>query len=401
MVMIDTAEAEPQFAQPVRQITLMLLVIILVSAGSYLLFEQLKPVLNANPFLNGLILAVFVVGLLATFWQVVQLIISVNWIEGFVIDAPGQVDARAPRLLAPLAALMRSRGKRVQISQTSARSILDSVATRIEEARDITRYIVSLLIFLGLLGTFYGLATTVPAVVDTIRSLAPQEGEAQAAVFGRLMQGLEAQLGGMGTAFASSLLGLAGSLVVGLLELFASHGQNRFYRELEEWLSSITRLGLASGGDGENAGDAGNAVALIDYMAQQMDTLTQAMARTDRNRAASDAQIGALIASVGQLTHRLEQGESQTAQALMHVAQGLEQQAARPAQDVSSGGDGADPESRMHLRSIDVHLLRILEEMSAGRPETVGELRQDISKLTREIRRSRNAQQGAADTGEE
>jgi hypothetical protein len=140
MVMIDTAEAEPQFAQPVRQITLMLLVIILVSAGSYLLFEQLKPVLNANPFLNGLILAVFVVGLLATFWQVVQLIISVNWIEGFVIDAPGQVDARAPRLLAPLAALMRSRGKRVQISQTSARSILDSVATRIEEARDITRY---------------------------------------------------------------------------------------------------------------------------------------------------------------------------------------------------------------------------------------------------------------------
>ncbi|MFT4783807.1 MAG: hypothetical protein ACI9IV_001549, partial [Paracoccaceae bacterium] len=128
---------------------------------------------------------------------------------------------------------------------------------------------------------------------------------------------------------------------------------------------------------------------------------TQAMARTDRNRAASDEQIGALIASVGQLTHRLEQGESQTAQALMHVAQGLEQQAARPAQDVSSGGDGADPESRMHLRSIDVHLLRILEEMSAGRQETVGELRQDISKLTREIRRSRNAQQGAADTGEE
>jgi len=138
----------------------------------------------------------------------------------------------------------------MQISSTSSRSLLDSVATRIAELRDITRYIVNLLIFLGLLGTFYGLATTVPAIVDTISNLEPRDGETGADVFRRLQSGLEAQMGGMGVAFASSLLGLAGSLVVGLLELFAGHGQNRFYRELEEWLSTITRLGFA-GGEGE------------------------------------------------------------------------------------------------------------------------------------------------------
>ena len=129
---------------------------------------------------------------------------------------PGYEACAPPRLLAPLAPLLRSRGARMQISASSSRSILESVATRIDEARDITRYLTNLLIFLGLLGTFYGLATTVPAVVETIRSLAPQEGETGLDVFGKLMKGLESQLGGMGTAFSSSLLGLAGSLVVGL-----------------------------------------------------------------------------------------------------------------------------------------------------------------------------------------
>ena len=145
----------------------------------------------------------------------------------------------------------------MNISSSSAHSILESVATRIDEARDITRYLTNLLIFLGLLGTFYGLATTIPAIVNTIKSLAPGPGESGLDVFTKLMAGLQAQLGGMSTAFSSSLMGLAGSLVVGLLELFASHGQNRFFRELEEWVSSITRLGLASG-DSEGAGSVGD-----------------------------------------------------------------------------------------------------------------------------------------------
>ncbi|CAN0332669.1 unnamed protein product, partial [Chrysoparadoxa australica] len=172
-----------------------------------------------------------------------------------------------PRLLAPLAALLRRRDKRMQITTNSTRSILDSVAQRIDEAREITRYIVSLLIFLGLLGTFYGLATVVPALVETIQSLAPQEGETGTDSFARLMSGLEGQLGGMGVAFASSLLGLACSLIVGLLELFAGHGQNRFYRELEEWLSSFPRLGYSSDTEGPDLGAAG---LVLDKMAEQM-----------------------------------------------------------------------------------------------------------------------------------
>ncbi len=252
-------EVEPFFSQPGRQIALMVIVLVLVGIGAWVAFPRVSSVFLANPYLNGFIGFVFIVGIFACFWQVFQLIRSVYWIKSFATE--GQVSAsQAPRLLAPLAALLRSRGARMQISSTSARSILDSVATRIDELRDITRYIVNLLIFLGLLGTFFGLATTVPAVVDTIRSLAPQEGEEGIAVFNRLMTGLEAQLGGMGVAFASSLLGLAGSLVVGLLELFVGQGQNRFYRELEEWLSTITRLGF-SAGEADAPGDQ-NAVVV-------------------------------------------------------------------------------------------------------------------------------------------
>ncbi|MBT8408692.1 MAG: biopolymer transporter ExbB, partial [Alphaproteobacteria bacterium] len=200
-------EAEPQFTQPVRQIFLMLMVLGLGGFGAYIAYPKVAPVFLANPYLNGFIGFVFIIGIFACFWQVFQLVSSVSWIEGFAAERPGHQFTRAPRLLAPLASLLRSRGVRMQIGASSSRSILDSVATRIDEARDITRYIVNLLIFLGLLGTFFGLATTVPAVVDTIRSLAPTEDDTGIEVFGRLMNGLEAQLGGMGVAFASSLLG--------------------------------------------------------------------------------------------------------------------------------------------------------------------------------------------------
>jgi hypothetical protein len=243
---IREPEAESFFSRPLRQITSMLIALGLIAAGAYIGFPTLDAIFWSNPYLNGLILAVFFLGILSCFGQVIQLMYSVQWIEAFSRTQSGE---KPPSLLAPLATLLRTRGARMHLSQSSSRSILDSVASRIDEDREITRYLGSTLIFLGLLGTFYGLATTVPALVDTIRSLTPKDGETGAEVFGRLQAGLEAQLGGMGTAFSSSLLGLAGSLIVGLLELFAGHGQNRFYRELEEWLSSITRLGFSSGDD--------------------------------------------------------------------------------------------------------------------------------------------------------
>jgi hypothetical protein len=381
-------EAEPQFSQPLRQIVSMLLVLGLAAFVVVLALPRVLPVFEANPYLNGFILFVFVIGVLACFLQVGQLITSVRWIENFARGA-GDEGQAAPRLLAPLAALLRARGARMQIGASSTRSILDSVATRIDEAREITRYIVNLLIFLGLLGTFYGLATTVPALVDTIRSLAPQEGEEGVAVFGRLMDGLDAQLSGMGVAFGSSLLGLAGSLVVGLLELFAGHGQNRFYRELEEWLSTITRVGFSTG-EGEGATDHAMMAQLANGMADQMEAVQHLLHQAEVGRIATDARLENLAHAVSGLRDTLGAGGGQQAEltaALLQLAEGQE----RLAQALSSQerGEGLDAESRMRLRSMDVQLLRILEEISAGRQDTMAELRTDLAALTRAIEQSR------------
>ncbi|MFT7060347.1 MAG: hypothetical protein ACJASV_002864 [Pseudorhodobacter sp.] len=398
-----TFEAEPSFTRPLRQIFLMLLVVCLVTLGGWVAWSQLADVFLANLWLNGFIGCVFVFGILACFFQVWQLLQSVLWIEDFTRSEGARNDVIAPRLLAPLAALLRSRGAQMQISSTSSRSIQDSVATRIDEARDITRYLVNLLIFLGLLGTFYGLATTVPAIVETIRNLAPRDGETGMQVFEKLMGGLEAQLGGMGTAFSSSLLGLAGSLVVGLLELFASHGQNRFYRELEEWLSTITRLGFSTG-DSDGAGDGGNLGALVgvmDQLSRQMEQMQNQFVQADVTRSLADERLGLLAEAVSQLSDKLETGAGQSEHlaqlatgqlgVLSRIAEGQEAILALAKSPVLPPEQPQDSESRMRLRSMDVQLLRILEEISAGRQESVSDLRSDLSTLTAAIRQlSRN-----------
>lgn len=388
-------EVEPQFSHPVRQIILMLAVLGLTGAGAFLALPRVLPVFQANPWLNGFIVFVFVIGVLACFWQVFQLIGSVRWIEGFAAQRPGHEFIKAPLLLAPLAALLGKRGKRMQVASSSARSILDSVAQRIDEAREITRYIVNMLIFLGLLGTFYGLATTVPAVVDTIRSLAPQEGEGGVEVFNRLMTGLETQLGGMGVAFASSLLGLAGSLVVGLLELFAGHGQNRFYRELEEWMSTITRVGF-SAGDGDGSVEQSMLASVVDHMGEQMESMQMMLTQSDVSRAMVDEKLGHLVESVQRLTSQLEaqnRGNAGDA-ALMRLAENQERLIEKL---VERSDEGIDAESRMRLRSIDVQMLRILEEISAGRQESMTELRTDLAALTRVLQQTRRGDSGLGD----
>lgn len=388
-------EAEPFFSQPVRQVFLMLVVTALVSAGAYLAYSRIYPIFQSNPLLNSTILTVFLIGVISCFWQVVSLVYSVSWIEGFAADRPGYEPTAAPRLLAPLAALLRSRGGRGQISNSSSRSILESVASRIDEARDITRYVANLLIFLGLLGTFYGLATTVPGVVDTIRALAPKEGETAAQAFEHLMGGLGTQLSGMGTAFSSSLLGLAGSMVVGLLELFVSHGQSRFYRELEEWLSSFTRLSFS--GSETDGGLDQNAIAdVLDHMAEQMESLENIFARSDAGRVMLEERVSALTDAVSRMIGDLSEGRGQTA-AMDRIADGQARMIAiMESNAADTGVDGGDAESRMRLRSIDVQLLRLLEEVSAGRQESMGDLRSDLANLTRAVRTLARVTDGAA-----
>jgi hypothetical protein len=384
------ADETTYFSQPIRQIVTMLLACGLVGAGAWVIHGTVLGIIQTNPLLNGFIMLVFALGVVTCFWQVLILVQSVSWIEAFARREAGSEDAAPPRLLAPLAQLLRQRAAKMQISNSAARSILESVETRIDEARDITRYLVNLLVFLGLLGTFYGLATTVPAVVETIRSLAPQEGETGLEVFGKLMSGLESQLGGMGTAFSSSLLGLAGSLVVGLLELFASHGQNRFARELEEWLSSITRVGFSSG-EGDS-GEGGSVSAVLDHLTGQLDVLQTLYAQSESNRAGVEESLDLLTAAVDKLSKRITAEGGQT-KLLTRIAEGQDRLI-----EALTGADSAaqsDAESRMRLRSIDVQLLRILEEISAGRQESISDLRGDIATLTNTLRQAvRGAQDG-------
>ena len=208
---------------------------------------QLRRSFMANPGLNGLILAVLFVGIVYAFRQVLMLYPEINWVNNFRIADPGIAVDKPPVLLAPMATMLRDRTGHLSLATGSMRSLLDSVASRLEEARETTRYLVGLLIFLGLLGTFWGLLHTVSTVGATIGAL-DTSGREDVMLFDQLKEGLAGPLKGMGIAFSSSLFGLAGSLILGFLDLQAGHAQSRFYNELEDWLSGITELQLADEG---------------------------------------------------------------------------------------------------------------------------------------------------------
>ncbi len=214
----------------------MLVFIVLGGLVAFLLYKQIEVAFMANPGLNSLIIAVLVIGIILTLRQVIRLYPEIAWVNNFRLADPGLAVERPPVLLAPMAAILGSRMGRMAISAQMLRGILNSIATRLDEARDLSRYMTGLLVFLGLLGTFWGLIETVSSVGGVIQSL---KGTGDAgSMFDSLREGLAAPLGGMGIAFSSSLFGLAGSLVLGFLDLQSSQAQNRFYTELEDWLST-------------------------------------------------------------------------------------------------------------------------------------------------------------------
>jgi hypothetical protein len=226
----------------------MLIFLVIVGFIAAIAFPVLKSAFMNNPFLNGLILFVLVVGMAFSFRQVIRLYREIRWVNAFRIADPGLATTHQPVLLAPMATMLRDRRGALSLSTTSMRSLMDSIGSRLDEARDTGRYIVGLLVFLGLLGTFWGLLETITSVGKAISALDTKATD-NVALFDDLKAGLSAPLKGMGTAFSASLLGLSGSLVVGFLELQASHAQNRFYNELEEWLSGITELTPAGSGE--------------------------------------------------------------------------------------------------------------------------------------------------------
>jgi hypothetical protein len=217
----------------------MLVFLILCALIVVVIHQQIWVAFSANPPLNALIIGVLLIGILLSFRQVIRLFPEVAWVNGFRLADPGITVARPPVLLAPMAAILGDRIGRMAISSLTMRSILDSIAIRLDEARDMLRYMTGLLIFLGLLGTFWGLIETVSSVGGVVKSL--RVGGDAGAVFDALKEGLAAPLSGMGISFSSSLFGLAGSLVLGFLDLQTSQAQNRFHTDLEDWLATTVR----------------------------------------------------------------------------------------------------------------------------------------------------------------
>ncbi|MBR1159640.1 flagellar motor protein MotA [Bradyrhizobium elkanii] len=238
----------------------MLVFLVLCGLVGVVLYKQIVTAFFANPGLNALIGAVLLIGIILAFRQVIRLYPEVAWVNNFRIADPGLAIARRPRLLAPMAAILGGeRSGRMSISQQTMRHLLDSIATRLDEARDISRYMTGLLVFLGLLGTFWGLIETVGSVGKVIDGL--KVGGDAGALFDTLKEGLAAPLGGMGISFSSSLFGLAGSLILGFLDLQSSQAQNRFYTDLEDWLAGTVR-----GISGDEAGASGNMQGAIDRL---------------------------------------------------------------------------------------------------------------------------------------
>lgn len=217
----------------------MLVFIVLCALVAVVLYRQIMVAFFANPGLNALIGGVLLVGIILAFRQVIRLYPEIAWVNNFRVADPGLAIDRRPVLLAPMAAILADRVGRLTITQQTMRHLLDSIATRLDEARDLARYMIGLLVFLGLLGTFWGLIETVGSVGKVIEGL--KVGGDAGAVFDTLKEGLAAPLGGMGISFSSSLFGLAGSLILGFLDLQSGQAQNRFYTDLEDWLASTVR----------------------------------------------------------------------------------------------------------------------------------------------------------------
>src|SRR5437763_13758143 len=257
----------------------MVVFLILCALVVVVLYRQIWTAFLANPGLNALIIGVLGIGIALAFRQVIRLFPEVNWVNGFRLADPGLAVERPPVLLAPMAVLLGDRIGRMAISSQLMRGILDSIATRLDEARDMSRYMTGLLVFLGLLGTFWGLIETVGSVGNVINSLKP--GGDAGAIFDSLKEGLAAPLSGMGISFSSSLFGLAGSLVLGFLDLQMSRAQNRFHTDLEDWLA--TTVSDIGGGDGMAAA----AGAGSGEMRGAMDRLREAIVNSGSNKAAT------------------------------------------------------------------------------------------------------------------
>jgi len=394
-------------------LTRMVVFLVIVGVGLAFMAQTLAEIFMVNPLLNGLIFGIIIAGIAFNFRQVITLAPEAAWIESF----QGNTKDQAPlpdmatvtssaelRLLSPMARMLeekRSRGSsgRITLSAPVMRTLLDGIAARLEESRDLARYLTGLCIFLGLLGTFWGLLGTIGAIGNVIQNLTVTSDD-MSVMFNALKEGLESPLSSMSTAFASSLFGLGGSLVLGFFDLQAGQAQNAFYNELEEWLSGLTRLSSGSGpGDGEQ-GVSAYTEALLEQTAESLQELQNIMARGEQVRASGNDQLAELNAKLSLFTDHMKAQQ----QVLLRVAESQRDLGPllRSMGDIAdamsppNAGGGMDEDTRVHIRNIDQGLARLTAALETGRSESVRELRNEIKLLAKTVAATRDGNDGIA-----
>jgi hypothetical protein len=345
------------------------LLLVLIAVG--VLSPVLWGVFWNNPGLNGLILMVLLTGIAWNLRQVMRLAPEVAWLEHYRSGPDRLTGAPEARLLAPMARMLRPwqdnpqdpDQRRLTLSAGAMRSLLDSLASRLDESRELSRYMTGLLIFLGLLGTFWGLLKTIGSVAEVIDAMTIGTGDVTV-LFDQLKAGLAKPLAGMGTAFSASLFGLAGALILGFLDLTAGQAQNRFFNELEEWLAGLTRLSSGALADGEGSVPV-YVQALLEQTAENMESLRRVLLRGEDSRQQAQQTMGALNEQIGALADALRASQ----QTMLRLA------------EAGAGDDVA----RASLRNIEHWLQRISIDAEHGRTETTADLRNDLRVLTRTV----------------
>jgi len=372
-------------SNPLPYLIRMLLFLAAVAGLAYLLHHDLLRVFSNTPILNGVIVGVLAIGIFFVMRQVISLWPEVRWLRRFQHREQGSplLETHSINLLAPMAAMLGDRQDHFRLSPTATRALLDGIATRLDERRELTRYLIGLLIFLGLLGTFWGLLETIGAVADAINGLQVTGGDA-VQMFAKLKASIDGPLKGMATAFGASLFGLSGSLVLGFLELQASQAQGRFHIELEEWLAGATRLSSGAQAESEQ-GVSAYVEALLERTAEGLDELTRILRRSEEDREATGGATATLIERLAALAEAMRSQQTLLARLTEHSVE-LRGTVGR----LSERSPEADREAlQIHQRNIETNLARLVEESVRSRTALADELRSEFRLLARTIASTR------------
>ena len=382
---------------PARYLLRMTAFLVVVGVGLFILRDRLLSAFAANAFLNGLILAVLLVGIVFCLWLVARLWRDVSWIRNYR-QGNDAAAAGAPRMLAPMATMIGERGNRpLRLTASTMRSILDSVGARLDEGREISRYLIALLIFLGLLGTFWGLIETIEAVSGAIQNLTVESGENFKTVFQKFKEDLLTSIGGAGTAFSTSLFGLGGSLIVGFLDLQAGQAQNRFYTGLEDWLSGVTRLSSLPTEFGEDEPESAEAYlqALLEHTAEIMENIKQSLTESERERADTGRNLGALTLELAAIAENMR-GEQTLLRNLAEAQVALKPVLDRLAAEQAFGRQEMVQALNAEFRNVGNRLMELnreqrqvvqqtVQESAAARQQMLQELRNEFRILARTL----------------